>query len=84
MVLAESLLLSAVGGVLGILMAAAGARVLVHLISTGPRALPIGFDPDARVLGFTLAVSLFTGILFGIAPALRGTPRMSCSCTRMS
>ena len=73
MVLAESLLLSAVGGVLGILMAAAGARVLVHLISTGPRALPIGFDPDARVLGFTLAVSLFTGILFGIAPALRGT-----------
>jgi predicted permease len=73
MVLAESVLLSAVGGALGILVAAAGARVLLHLISTGPRSLPIGFDPDARVLGFTLAVSLATGILFGIAPALRGT-----------
>ena len=73
MVLAESLLLSAVGGVLGVLVAAGGARVLVHLISTGPRSLPIGFDPDARVLGFTLAISLATGILFGIAPALRGT-----------
>ncbi len=73
MVLAESVLLAAAGGALGILVAAAGARVLVHLISTGPRSLPIGFDPDARVLGFTFAVSLATGILFGIAPALRGT-----------
>jgi predicted permease len=73
LVLSESVLLFFIGGVLGILIAAAGARVLVHLISTGPRSLPIGFDPDARVLGFTLAVSVATGIFFGIAPALRGT-----------
>ncbi len=73
LVLSESLLIACAGGALGILIASAGSRVLVHLISTGASSLPIGFDPDARVLGFTVAVSVLTGVLFGIAPALRGT-----------
>ena len=70
--LTESILLSLLGGVLGLLLAFAGLRVLLRL---GPNTLPrlneIGID--ARVLGFTLAVSFITGIVFGLAPALRSS-----------
>ncbi|HET7871278.1 MAG TPA: FtsX-like permease family protein, partial [Terriglobales bacterium] len=65
--LVESVTLSATGGALGLLLAAWGARVLVAMVK-GP------FSPqlDWRVLGFTAAVSILTGIVFGMAPALRG------------
>ena len=72
-VLTEGLLLSAAAGCLGILIAAGAGKVLVHLISTGARTLPLGFEPDWRVLAFTTAVSLLTGVLFGMAPALRAS-----------
>jgi putative ABC transport system permease protein len=67
--LTESALLSLSGGVLGLALAA----VLVHfLVAASPRDLPrvqeVSVDP--RVLGFTLAVSLLTGLLFGLAPSL--------------
>ena len=52
--LTESLLLSGAGGLLGILFASAGGKLLVHLISTGPRALPLDFVLDPRVLAFTI------------------------------
>jgi predicted permease len=69
----ESLMLSGCGGLLGILFASAAGKLLVHLISTGPRAVPIDFDLDRRVLVFTVLISAATGVLFGLAPALRAS-----------
>jgi predicted permease len=69
----ESLLLSGAGGLLGILFASAGGKLLVHLISTGPRAVPLDFSFDQRVLAFTVCLSVLTGFLFGIAPAWRAS-----------
>ncbi len=70
--LTESVLLSAIGGVLGIALGFAGDRALFAI---SPAGLPrIGDDGSAlsvdwRVLGFTLGVSLVTGIFFGLIPA---------------
>src|SRR5262249_37580920 len=63
----ESLVLAVAGGALGLLFAYQGTRILLDYL---PQQRPILLDvrPDARLLGFTLAVSVFTGILFGLAP----------------
>jgi putative ABC transport system permease protein len=67
--LTESVLLSVFGGVFGLLLAVAGVRAIVALNADSiPRVESIGVD--ARVAGFTLALSLVTGLLFGLAPAL--------------
>ncbi len=73
-VLTESVMLAFAGGGLGILIAVWGARALMAMVSAGSVSPPI-FAPqlDWRVLGFTGGVSLLTGILFGLAPALRGS-----------
>ena len=68
--LVESALLGCVGGLLGLALARAGLAVLVN---AGPATLPrlneIGLD--GRALAFTLAISLLSGLLFGLMPALR-------------
>jgi putative ABC transport system permease protein len=70
--LTESLALSLVGGALGVLLALWGEDLLAPLIPASlPRAGEI--DLDARVIGFTFALSLLTGIFFGIIPALQAT-----------
>jgi predicted permease len=70
--LTESVMLSVVGGVLGIFFAYWGAHAIVSFVSNNQtRALGFAAGVDMRVLGFTVAVSLITGILFGIAPAFR-------------
>ena len=66
--LTESLLLSALGGALGLLFAVWSSRTLAGLLVDG-NAYALAARPDARVLLFTLAVSAATGILFGLAPA---------------
>jgi predicted permease len=72
--LTESLLLSLMGGLLGLLLAVWGARLLMMLVSAGSSS-PLGFGPqlDWRVLAFTSAVAVITGVVFGLAPALRGS-----------
>jgi len=64
----ESLVLSLAGAALGILFAAWGARLLMRMIDT---KMFLALALDWRVLGFTTAVALLTGVLFGLAPAWR-------------
>jgi putative ABC transport system permease protein len=67
--LTESVLLSLAGGALGLLLAVWWSDLLVSLGKDDiPRALQVGLD--WRVLGFTLAVSVLTGLVFGLVPAL--------------
>src|SRR5207244_12786317 len=70
--LTESLLLAATGGILGIVFASWGSHAIVSFVSNNqPRPLTFATGLDLRVLGFTGAVSLLTGVLFGLAPAFR-------------
>jgi putative ABC transport system permease protein len=70
--LAESLLLSSAGGALGLLLAWWGIDVLIALSPEGtPRLGEIRLD--SAVFGFTLLVSLATGVLFGLTPALQSS-----------
>jgi predicted permease len=72
--LTESVMLAGIGGILGIVFASWGAHAILSFVSSNqPRPLTFAAGLDMRVLGFTVAVSLFTGVLFGLAPAFRGT-----------
>src|ERR1700691_2742806 len=69
--LTESLVLALAGGALGIALAAWGVMLLVGAAPLDlPRLNEVGLD--GRVLGFALLVSIVTGLVFGILPALRG------------
>jgi putative ABC transport system permease protein len=70
--LTESVLLAFAGGTFGLLLALWGVDLLVALAPVGtPRVEEIGLD--LRVVGFTCAVALATGVLFGLAPALQAS-----------
>lgn len=73
--LTESLLLAALGGAVGVLFAFWGKSALVALTDNETGLLPHGVDLSLnwRVLVFTVAVSLLTGVLFGFVPAWRAT-----------
>lgn len=71
--LTESLLLALAGGALGFLFGYWAKDVLVRWNPWGSGSFTLDLKLDLRVFGFTLAVSLLTGLLFGIAPALRAT-----------
>jgi predicted permease len=73
--LTESVLLAAVGGALGVVFAFWGKRALAALANRDTSFLPTDIDLSInwRVLAFTVGVSMLTGILFGLAPALRAT-----------
>lgn len=75
-VLTESLLISVLGGLAGVFVAYVGADALLRVVASGrrlPGSPPIEIDLhlDAQVLLFTTAVAVLTGLLFGLAPALR-------------
>jgi len=71
--LTESLLLALMGGALGLVFAYWGKDALLALRAWGRGGMALDLNLDLRALGFTAAVSVLTGILFGIAPALRAT-----------
>ncbi|MGA7236929.1 MAG: ABC transporter permease [Bryobacteraceae bacterium] len=76
--LAESLVLAMVGGVLGIALAMAIDQALIDFLPSGHTPLSLTSTPDWRVLGFTFAISMIAGAVFGLVPALQSTrPRLA-------
>jgi predicted permease len=71
--LTESVLLAGLGGLLGLLFAAWGTRLLLPLLSQGEIPAQLNLSPHARMFAFTVAVSALTGVLFGLAPAFWAT-----------
>jgi predicted permease len=70
--LTESVLMSILGGLQGLLFADWGTRALLALIADSG-TITLNAGTDSRVLLFMFAVAVLTGILFGLAPALRGS-----------
>jgi predicted permease len=84
--LTESILLAVFGGIAGLIVAVASAKLLLSLTFHSAHFLPISTTPSLEVLAFAFLLSLVTGVIFGIAPAwfatrtdpadaLRGTGR---------
>jgi predicted permease len=71
--LVESLLLSFLGGAAGVALAMAMTRGLLALVPAEGNPLLIKPEPDLRILGFTLGLTLLTGVLFGLLPALKAS-----------
>jgi predicted permease len=67
--LTESVLLAGLGGLVGLVVAYAGTRMLLALAFPNAEYVPIDASPSLQVLAFACGLSLATGILFGIAPA---------------
>jgi predicted permease len=71
--LVESLMLSLAGGAAGLLLAVWIDDTLVSFLPSVSNTLTISATPDWRILGFTLGISLLTGVIFGLIPALQAT-----------
>lgn len=71
--LAESLLLAAAGGALGLVVASWTSRFLLGFLPTSETPHVISAALDTRILAFNFALALATGLLFGVVPALRST-----------
>src|SRR5262245_6279564 len=74
--LTESILLAALGGLVGALVAFWGTPLLLRILASGLDPIYLSVSTDARTLSVTAAVTLLVGILFGLAPAL-GSARLS-------
>ncbi len=68
-ILTESILLSCIGGLVGLAVAYLGSHTILALAFPDSRNMPVDASPSMPVLGFAFLVSLVTGILFGTAPA---------------
>jgi predicted permease len=71
--LAEGIVLGVIGGAGGILLARWAMSLLVVYMSSGRSPIALDLNPNLIILGFTAAISIGTGILFGLTPALRAT-----------
>lgn len=72
-VLTESVLLSLIGGALGVMLAYAGSRAIVLIAFRGATYVPVSATPSLPVIGFAVGLSLLTGIVFGVTPAWMGS-----------
>ncbi|HUJ31269.1 MAG TPA: ABC transporter permease [Candidatus Acidoferrum sp.] len=72
-VLTESLVLSVGGALLGVAFAKWGGALLVRFVSSSTRQVFLDLSMDGRVLAFTIAVAILTGLLFGVLPAFSAT-----------
>ncbi len=71
--LVESTLLSLAGAGFGVVLAGWAARGLLEMLPGGGRTLLLRAEPDVRILTFSVAVAVITGVLFGLAPAVSAT-----------
>jgi predicted permease len=71
--LIESTVLALLGGLAGLVVAGSTGNFLLRFLPGGGTGQALTSSPDVRVLGFAFALSLATGILFGLAPALQAT-----------
>ena len=71
--LTESVLLAVMGGAAALAVSYGGARMLLVLTFPGEQHVSISASPSTEVFGFALGVSILTGVLFGLAPALIGS-----------
>jgi predicted permease len=84
-VLTESLVLSFAGALLGLAFALWSSRLLLLLMTEGNQLLiSLNLVPDARVVVLTMSVAIFTGLLFGLAPAWRSSRQDPGSVLRQS
>ena len=65
----ESVILSCLGGLAGLVVAYAGSHLILSLAFPDAKNMPVSATPSLTVLGFAFLISLVTGILFGTAPA---------------
>jgi predicted permease len=71
--LTESVLLAGIGAVAGSWIGTIGVSGLLRAVSEEPTPIPLDVRLDGAVLAFTIGITLVTGLLFGLAPALRAT-----------
>jgi|SRR5579859_7281 len=71
--LTECVLLSSAGALLGVFFARWGTVLLVHFLSTQQQPVFLDLSFNTRMLAFTAAIAIFTGLLFGVLPAFRST-----------
>jgi putative ABC transport system permease protein len=71
--LVESITLSTIGALAGLVIARFGSRAIVGMLSTRTSIVEVNLGMDWRVFAFASAVGIITGLLFGVAPAFRGS-----------
>jgi predicted permease len=71
--LVESLVLSCIGGLVGLGLAVVLTRGLLALVPSEGQPLLVSANPDGRILAFTMILTFATGIIFGLLPALRAS-----------
>jgi predicted permease len=71
--LTEGVLLSVLGGAMGLVFARWGVELLLGFLPQGRIPTVLEITPDLRILGFTIGVTMLTALLFGLAPALQAT-----------
>ena len=82
--LTESVLLSAMGGALGLAISYLGAHALLALAFPAQQNMPVSPAPSPLVIGFAFALSLVTGVLFGLAPALMASRAQPAEALRFN
>jgi predicted permease len=71
--LVESLVLALAGCLLGVMLAAWGATFLLQFFADTDNAIAVSANPDARILAFTVVVSIAAALIFGLVPAIQAT-----------
>src|SRR5207249_7766288 len=71
--LTESIMLSLLGGVASLTVAWIGVRVLVSFLPQGTFPVELNLSPDARLLSFACGLSVVSGLIFGLVPALKAS-----------